>query len=284
MHDPYIDQIELLDDSIDEAQSLAIAGALQQHSSHPFARAFPPSHLSAEKVEIVAGQGVKAEVGEQQVKIGSAAFIEFAAANELDRSVYLAINDRAVARYELSNQTRNDAAASIGAIRSLGIDTLMLSGDSPARCEEIATELAIDYLARQTPESKLDAIRHAQSAGARVLMVGDGINDVPVLAGADVSAAVVEASDLVKSKADVLLLNRKLSPLVDLLMIARRTQRVVRQNLCWALAYNLTAIPLAALGLVAPWLAAVGMASSSTLVMLNATRLLNSSEKPVAGI
>ena len=151
----------------------------------------------------------------------------------------------------------------------------MLSGDSIERCRETAATLGIDYLARQTPEAKLEAIRRDQADGCRVLMLGDGINDVPVLAGADVSAAVVEASDLVKSRADVLLLSRRLAPLVDLFRVATATRSITRQNLIWAAAYNLTAIPVAALGLMPPWLAALGMAASSTLVMVNATRLLS---------
>ncbi|HEY5644844.1 MAG TPA: HAD-IC family P-type ATPase, partial [Pseudomonadales bacterium] len=148
--------------------------------------------------------------------------------------------------------------------------------DSTERCVETAGALGIGYLSRQTPEAKLTAIRNDQTAGRTVLMLGDGINDVPVLAGADLSAAVVEASDMVKSNADILLLSRRLTPLVDLFRVADATRRITYQNLLWAALYNLTAIPIAALGLMPPWLAALGMASSSTLVMLNATRLLSS--------
>jgi Cu2+-exporting ATPase len=189
--------------------------------------------------------------------------------------VYLAIDGRPVARFVLSNQIRSDAVASINTLKSLAVSPVMLSGDSEARCAETAATLGIDYLARQTPEAKLAAIRADQAGGHKVLMLGDGINDVPVLAGADVSAAVVEASDLVKSKADVLLLSSRLSPLAGLLSLARGTRRITRQNLLWAAAYNLTAIPIAAFGFMPPWLAALGMAASSTLVMLNATRLLS---------
>jgi len=102
---------------------------------------------------------------------------------------------------------------------------------------------------------------------------------VPVLAGADVSAAVMEASDLVKSKADILLLSRRLTSIADLFRIARTTRSITHQNLAWAAAYNLIAIPFAALGLMPPWLAALGMATSSTLVMLNASRLLSAQAK-----
>jgi Cu2+-exporting ATPase len=150
----------------------------------------------------------------------------------------------------------------------------MLSGDAPERCEALADELEIEFLARQTPETKLAFLQAQDAAGHQTLMLGDGINDVPVLAGARVSAAVVEASDLVKSNADALLLSRRLTPLPELVRVARRTQRITRQNLGWALAYNLIAIPIAAMGWMPPWLAALGMASSSTLVMFNATRIL----------
>jgi Cu2+-exporting ATPase len=151
----------------------------------------------------------------------------------------------------------------------------MVSGDAPERCAELAGALGIDFAARQAPETKLEITRATQRAGHRVLVVGDGINDVPALAAADVSAAVLESSDLVKSNADVLLLSRRLGALADLVTVSRRARRIVRQNLLWALAYNLTAVPLAALGLMPPWLAAVGMASSSVLVMSNAARLLS---------
>ena len=179
-----------------------------------------------------------------------------------------------MARFELSDHVRDDAADALNALRTLGITPSMTSGDAEERCAVIAARLGIEYDARQRPEDKLEAIRREQAAGNRVLMLGDGINDIPVLAGADVSAVVVEASDLVKSRADVLLLNRKLGPVVDLIRVGHRTRRVIRQNLTWAALYNLTAIPVAAAGLLPPWLAAVGMASSSVLVMLNASRLL----------
>jgi Cu2+-exporting ATPase len=104
--------------------------------------------------------------------------------------------------------------------------------------------------------------------------VGDGINDIPALAAADVSATVLETSDLVRSKADVLLLTRRLGALIDLVRVARKTRRVLHQNLVWSLGYNLIAVPLAAMGFMVPWVAAIGMAGSSMLVMLNASRLL----------
>jgi len=150
----------------------------------------------------------------------------------------------------------------------------MVSGDAADRCAELATMLDIDYVARQAPETKLEVTRQLQNQGHRLLVLGDGINDVPALAAADVSVAVLESSHLVKSRTDVLLLSRRLGSLVELIRVGRRALRVVRQNLAWALGYNLVAIPFAALGFMPPWVAAIGMASSSILVMLNASRLL----------
>jgi len=282
---PGIERTEVLARDLDEQNCLAVAAELQRHSSHPYARAFH-ALASADRpplsdVEVVTGQGVRAQLeaegGRREVRIGSATFAGAGSATTgtEDRDVYLAIEQRPVARFLLSNQIRPDAIASINTLKAQGVAPVMLSGDSENRCAETAAALDIDYLARQTPEAKLAAIRADQANGRNVLMLGDGINDVPVLAGADVSAAVVEASDLVKSKADVLLLSSRLSPLAGLFSLARGTRRITRQNLLWAAAYNLTAIPIAAFGLMPPWLAALGMAASSTLVMLNATRLLS---------
>lgn len=287
---PAIESIELFTGDWDEVRSVALATQLQRYSNHPYARAFSASRrddrFALGNVHTETGRGVSgtltADVNPLPVRIGSAEFAGADIATGDDRAVYLSVADQVVARFVLSNQIRPDAAAAISELKSLGIAPVMLSGDSTDRCAEIANRLDIDFLARQTPEAKLEAIRRDQAEGHRVLMLGDGINDVPVLAGADVSAAVVEASDLVKSKADVLLLSRRLAPLVDLFRVAAATKIVTRQNLIWAAAYNLTAIPIAALGLMPPWLAALGMAASSTLVMLNATRLLSAASAPIS--
>jgi Cu2+-exporting ATPase len=275
MQQPAIERVEVLVPGYAEADCLALAAALQRHSSHPYARAFARDDATAalplEAIAVTAGQGVSGRLDGCEVRIGSASF---AGRDEDDRWVYLTIGGTAAARFALSNRIRPDAPRAVRALQVLGAAPIMHSGDSAQRCREVAQSLGIDYLARQSPEAKLEAIRAAQADGHRVLMLGDGINDIPVLAGADVSAAVVEASDLVKSKADVLLLSSRLGPIADLISIAMATRRVIRQNLLWALLYNLGAIPIAALGLMPPWLAALGMAGSSTLVMLNAIRLL----------
>ena len=218
------------------------------------------------------GRGVAGIWHGHAVRIGSAEYCN--AADPSDRAVFLSVADRPVCRFVISEQVRGDARAAVDGLRRLGVEPVMLSGDAEQHCAALAEDLKVAYLARQTPESKLAHLEAERRRGRQTLMLGDGINDVPVLAGAHVSASVVEASDLVKAQADVLLLSRRLQPLAALISVARRTQTITRQNLLWALLYNITAIPIAALGLMPPWLAALGMAGSSTLVMLNATRIL----------
>jgi len=150
----------------------------------------------------------------------------------------------------------------------------LLSGDHEAAVAACAGEIDItDYAAAASPADKLAFVRALQAQGRRVLMVGDGINDAPVLAAADASMAVGEATALAKTAADAVLLSSDLTLVPDLLQLARQTRRVIAQNLWWASLYNLVAIPAAALGLVPPWLAAIGMSGSSLLVVGNALRL-----------
>ena len=151
----------------------------------------------------------------------------------------------------------------------------MLSGDNEANCAALAEQVGIDYTAASLPEAKPEVLRQAKASKQGVMFVGDGMNDLPALASADVSVATLETTDLVKSKADVILLTRRLGALCDFLTVGRRSRVIMTQNLVWALAYNSMAIPLAAFGFAPPWAAALGMSISSLIVMLNATRILN---------
>ena len=277
---PGITATQTFSTEFDEPACLALAAQLERYSNHAYAKAFHSTNISPRHrnrfsgVTVKTGEGVSGILSNGiEVRIGTAAFT---GAKKItgDRGIYLAFGSDIIARFDITNSIRPDASAAVTSLKTFGITPIILSGDSRERCKETAANLGIAFLARHTPEAKLEAIRADQSKGSHVLMLGDGINDVPVLAGADVSAAVMEASDLVKSKADILLLSRKLTSLADLFRIARATRTVTIQNLAWATAYNLTAIPFAALGLMPPWLAALGMATSSTLVMLNASRLL----------
>lgn len=279
VHDPVLGDVAwLADTGHDRTELQLVAAALERHASHPLARAFQRAYPQADTslvddVEVIPGAGVTGRYRGRTVRIGHAGFC--GARGDDERAVFLAVDGVPAARFTITDPVRSDAAAAVAGLKQAGIDITMVSGDAPERCAELASLLDIRYAARQAPESKLALVRELQQQGRRVLVLGDGINDVPVLAAADVSAAVLESSDLVKSNADVLLLSRRLGSLLDLFAVARRTRRVVRQNLGWALAYNATAVPLAALGFMPPWVAALGMAGSSVLVMSNAARLLS---------
>jgi len=262
-----------------------LAAALERHANHPLARAFGRAYPDADpgplhEVRTVPGAGVEGRFAEHTIRVGHAAFCN--AAGDDARAVYLAVDGVPVARFDIADPVRTEAAAAVNGLRDAGLSVTMVSGDAPERCAALAAELGIAWAARQTPETKLEVTRDLQRRGHRVLVVGDGINDVPAFAAADVSAAVLESSDLVRSKADVLLLSRRLGALAELVTVSRRARRIVRQNLLWALAYNVTAVPLAALGFMPPWVAALGMAGSSILVMANATRLLGQGRRPAA--
>ena len=150
----------------------------------------------------------------------------------------------------------------------------VLSGDKAATVQRVADELGIQrYQARCLPQDKLRHIQALQASGAVVAMVGDGVNDAPVLAAAQVSLAMGGGTQLAHASADMVLLSEQLPHLADAIRTSRRTLSIIRQNLAWALVYNLVALPLAAGGWIAPWMAAIGMSTSSLVVVVNALRL-----------
>ena len=174
----------------------------------------------------------------------------------------------------MGDALRDEARGLVELLRARRVRVHLLSGDEPAVAERVAQALGIRHVrARATPEMKRAYVRELQSRGARVAMVGDGINDAPVLAQADVSVAMGGGADLAQISADAVLLSDSLDDLAAAVTLARRTRRVIAQNLGWALAYNLVAVPLAFAGLVTPLLAGIGMSASSLVVVGNALRL-----------
>jgi Cu2+-exporting ATPase len=261
---------------------IAIATALEHFSNHPIAGAFADNinTLSVENPRVHSGKGVSGNIDGVAYRIGSWRFVDISdqPQPELDAGdnpvVYLASQHALLATFVFDDPIRPSAATTLAALRERGFATVIISGDASAAVPAIARATGVDeYYAGLSPDQKLDMIQQWQKQGHRVVMVGDGINDVPVLAAADMSVAMVNASELAKASADCLLLSGDLGRLLTTLDVAVKTRRIIVQNLTWAGLYNSTALPLAAAGLIAPWLAAIGMSCSSLIVVANALRL-----------
>ena len=179
-----------------------------------------------------------------------------------------------LALFTFGDPIRADAHTVVRELLARGKAVSMLSGDRPAAAREVAEQLGIAHVvAGATPQDKLDHVLRLQAAGEKVAMIGDGVNDAPVLAAATVSMTMAGSTDVARATADAVLMTDKLHNIVEAVDQATRTTRVIRQNFGWAIAYNLVALPLAALGHVTPWMAGLGMAASSLLVVANALRL-----------
>lgn len=259
-------------DSSDPAAARRIAAALESGSGHPLARAFADASVpAAGSVRLVPGRGVAGVVDGHDYQLGRA---DFAGGTADEGSVWLARDGVAIAQFTIDDTLRPEAAALVHGLQQNGIEVWLASGDGEAATRHVANTLVIENVrARQTPEQKLNLLRDLQAAGRRVLVVGDGINDAPVLAGADVSMAFAGGSSLAQRSADLLVLGDSLAALPDTLALARRTRQTIRAGLAWAAGYNLVAIAIAASGLIHPGFAALGMAGSSLGVTLNALRL-----------
>jgi Cu2+-exporting ATPase len=202
-----------------------------------------------------------------------------------DSGQWLLLGDQQgpLAWFGLDDRLRQDAPALLATCRERGWQTLLLSGDSSPMVASVAAQLGIDDArGGLTPDDKLAVLRQLHAEGRRVLMLGDGVNDVPVLAAADISVAMGSATDLAKTSADAVLLSNRLDSLISAFVMARRTRRIIIENLSWATLYNGLILPFAALGWVTPAWAALGMSLSSLLVVVNALRLQAPDKAPSA--
>ncbi len=260
-------------DTRDEAECLALAAALERGLTHPIARAFAnaPSRKIALDQRQVPGQGVSGIIDGAAYSIGAA---DTAADAGIETVVLLRQGETALARFTLATVPRPEAAQTLAQFVGAGIAVELLTGDSDAAALALARQLGIDEVrARQTPEQKLERLRELQAQGRTVLAVGDGINDAPFLAAADVSVAMPQGAALTQTRADLLLIGDSLAALPPARAVARLADRRVRQNIAWAIGYNLSVLPLAMAGVLLPWMAALGMSLSSLLVVANALRL-----------
>ena len=276
--------------ALDSDQCLSLAAALENRSEHPIARAFGRAPLAAEDVHSKPGLGLEGIVGEQRLRIGQADFVcalSAAAAPAMphEPGQWLLLGDGSgpLAWFVLDDRLRDDAPALLAACKARGWRTLLLSGDSSPMVASVAAELGIDEArGGLRPDDKLQVLQQLHKEGRKVLMLGDGVNDVPVLAAADISVAMGSATDLAKTSADAVLLSNRLDALVQAFTLARRTRRVIIENLLWAALYNGLMLPFAALGWITPVWAAVGMSISSLTVVLNALRLTRLPSSPQA--
>ena len=272
--------VEVLRGSRDQA--LSIARALEQGATHPVAAALrdveQESVLAAEQLSYVPGRGVEGRVEARSYRLGAPEFVNAVPADGRFSPgvtvVGLADEQGVLAWFALGDSTRSQAPQLIADLKDLGVTLHLYSGDRAENVAALAAELGIaDAHGAMLPEDKLAAVRELQRRGAIVAMTGDGVNDAPVLAQAQVSIAVDQGAEAAQAAADMVLLSSEIGRLADGVRLARRAQTVIKQNLAWSVLYNALAIPAAAMGYVTPWLAGIGMSLSSLLVVLNAMRL-----------
>lgn len=273
---------------------LKLAASLARHSVHPFSRAvaqlWPQTEdcLPMQAVQEEVGQGVSGRVVNDQgqavreLRLGALAFCQSGQApclvplKALTAQVHLCDDNGWLASFEFLERLRDDAVQSLQALQDQGLKLFLLSGDTAAAVDRIANRLQwpqAQVQARCSPEGKLQFVKNLQAQGLHVAMVGDGFNDMPVLAGAHVSFAFGEAVPLAQARSDVVVQGHHLMAVADTLALAQRTQTVVRHNLIWAATYNAVCVPLAFMGYLPPWLAGLGMALSSLVVVLYSLQL-----------
>jgi Cu2+-exporting ATPase len=286
-HMHLVDVLPTADVSRDDC--LALAAALEHASEHPVASALRQAagEQLPETSAVVSepGQGIEALVAGRRCRIGrpgyalglSDAKLPEAAAGWLDSGdtvVVLADEGGCLALFRIGDELRQESAALIAELHAVGKKVILLTGDAPAVAQRVAGQLGItDVRAGVTPQGKHDCVTGLQAQGAVVAMLGDGVNDAPVLAQAQVSVAMGGGAQLARTQSDFILLSENLDHLRHGLRRARKTLEVIRQNLWWSFAYNFVALPLAIAGYVTPWIAGIGMSASSLLVVLNSLRI-----------
>ena len=295
---PTLYAVEPLRDGVDPLRALALAAALEAGSRHPLARSIAEAarnqRLDTEVASTVArldavretaGEGVSATLDGVRWRLASAALdgpVDAAPGMPADLRadapsgavVWLSDAEGPAAAFRFDDGLRPDAADTVAALHRDGLRTALLSGDHEAAVSTVAARAGVTrHVSRATPDGKLAEVERLQAQGARVLAVGDGINDGPLLSRADVSVAMGAGAPIAQGRADLVLLSDRLADVAFARGLAKRTLRVTQQNLAWAALYNAACVPLALAGLLPPWAAGLGMAASSLAVVLNALRL-----------
>ncbi|HQD56277.1 MAG TPA: heavy metal translocating P-type ATPase [Candidatus Competibacteraceae bacterium] len=284
---PQVVAVEPVGAGLEPRRCLALAAALERGSEHPIGRALTAAAGAATEAATdlrnTPGSGVEGWIGGRRYRVGRPEFVlaasDRAVVSRTDlgvSSTWVALGDDSgpLAWFELTDTLRPGAAAAVSALKARGLVVELLSGDRPEAVAHVAEELAIARAeGGLSPQDKLDRLRTLQDQGAIVAMVGDGVNDAPVLAAAQISLAMGSGTQLAHATADMILLSERLDHLVSGVDMARRALVIMRENFAWAIGYNLVALPLAAGGWLAPWMSALGMSFSSLLVVVNALRL-----------
>jgi len=278
------DVVPLTDMSSD--QCLAIATAMERHSQHPIARAFnADTQVDVSSASVAPGNGVQAVIDGSTWRIGQSAYVSelFTAQTDLRIPacrtshglwVLLGNSDGPVAWFCLQDKSRPGIAQTMSSLHAKGYQTAIYTGDPSRDSAGIAQEFGTHtVVTAMSPDQKIDAVRALTNTGRRVMMIGDGINDAGAMAAADTSLAVSPRDAVVQNSADATVLGDAPQVLPGILQFARKSRRIIRQNVGWSVTYNFTVIPFALAGMVPPWLAALGMSLSSVLVIANATRL-----------
>ncbi|MED5424955.1 MAG: HAD-IC family P-type ATPase, partial [Pseudomonadota bacterium] len=286
-------------DGVDSNSALSIARALESRSEHPIAKAFSDgiafsensaSSGSANVIDstvhkvtnftVTPGGGISGEINDTLFSMGSAAFSVHESQLKLieafpSANVFLTVKGRIMAAYEVKDSLREDTQETLD-ILAASHTLAVLSGDTQQNVNALTAPLPISTAkGGLTPEQKYEAVQAMQQSGAKVMMMGDGINDAPVLASADVAIAVGNATDVAKTAADVILLGDQLLSVPELIRTAHQVKQKIRQNIGWSVGYNVLILPFAVSGLLSPWMAVVGMSLSSIIVVTNSTRLLS---------
>ncbi len=262
---------------------LKIAASLEQHSEHPIAKAFSGhSTLPVDSILATPGGGIEGVVAGTRYRFGhikyASKLIDTLDGDALPPSkgqwLALATSKQVIGWFLIGDRLRDESKSVITYLQSNGYQCTLLSGDQSDSVSLTAKTLGIDHsVGGASPEDKLRYMQSTQGLGRNTIMIGDGLNDVPVMAGTQLSIAMGNANDLTKLKADAILLSNNLKTLELSLETGKKTRNIIRQNISWAIGYNLLALPLAAVGMIPPYAAAIGMSASSLIVVCNAMRL-----------
>lgn len=269
-----LDAVDVLSENYTKEQVLDIAAQLESYSEHPIASAFNEfkGQRKFDDVQLHPGVGISAQHNNTHYAIGKSGWFN---TKKTNAQATLYVNKQPIARFYFVDKVKTRADKLINTLQAANLSCHMLTGDASDAGAKLAKTLKLDSVqASCSPEDKQKAVDKWSEQGEIVAMVGDGVNDSPVFASAHLSIAMESGADISKNSADVVLLNSDLASIEHLLTIAKQTRRIIKQNLTLSLLYNGSILPLAAMGLVAPWMAAIGMTTSSIIVICNSLRLL----------